>query len=431
MNESLSELTALEQQAQLLLQGGNTEGAAAVYQRIAAADPDHGDAMIFFGEQALVRGDIDTAARIYERASSVHPDRPASWYGLASVAFEQRRFDDTLQTLQHLLTLRPQHVPALLLRGATLEQGGRRDEALPCFFRAIKLAERAPPDRFTPRLRRQLGYAAAVVRAALEQQFEQAYAPLEARHGAAALGRVRSATDAYLGKTPLQFGHPKWRPDLMYISGLPPRPWLERGELPMTRTLEQAIPTIRAELLALLRDDGNFRPYVDFAPETQEARDWRELNGKLDWSCFYFYHHGRRDEDNCARCPATAALLDSLDLMRVDGHGPEIMFSVLRPHTRIKPHYGSVNGRVVIHVPLIIPPNCGALRVAGEARSWVEGECLVFDDSFEHEAWNDSDAVRVVLIVDTWNPALTPAEREAFGAVLVANQRFQAAQGPV
>ena len=101
------------------------------------------------------------------------------------------------------------------------------------------------------------------------------------------------------------------------------------------------------------------------------------------------------------------------------------MFSVLRPHTRIPAHYGAVNGRVIAHLPLIVPENCGALRVGDQQRSWTEGELLMFDDSFEHEAWNDSDETRVVLIFDSWNPAITPAERAAFAAVLQAAQRFE------
>jgi aspartate beta-hydroxylase len=101
------------------------------------------------------------------------------------------------------------------------------------------------------------------------------------------------------------------------------------------------------------------------------------------------------------------------------------MFSVLKPHTRIQAHFGSVNGRLIVHLPLIVPPDCGALRVAGEERGWTEGRCLVFDDSFEHEAWNDSDQTRIVLIFDTWNPDLSHAERHAFATLMQVAKRFE------
>jgi aspartate beta-hydroxylase len=94
------------------------------------------------------------------------------------------------------------------------------------------------------------------------------------------------------------------------------------------------------------------------------------------------------------------------------------MFSVLRPHTHIPPHYGTINGRVIVHLPLIVPENCGALRVAGETRSWVYGKCFAFDDSYAHEAWNHSDETRVVLLFDIWSPFLTEIEIAAFARVI-------------
>jgi aspartyl/asparaginyl beta-hydroxylase (cupin superfamily) len=87
------------------------------------------------------------------------------------------------------------------------------------------------------------------------------------------------------------------------------------------------------------------------------------------------------------------------------------MFSILQPRTRIPPHTGSSNIRTTIHLPLVVPPGCG-FRVGAETREWVEGEAWAFDDTIEHEAWNDSDQVRAILILDGWNPFLTEAERE-------------------
>ena len=112
--------------------------------------------------------------------------------------------------------------------------------------------------------------------------------------------------------------------------------------------------------------------------------------------------------------------LDALPLLRIPGHGPEALFSVLRPGTHIPPHTGVMNGRLTVHLPLVVPPECGALAAAHEPRAWTEGECLVFDDSFVHEAWNRSAHTRVVLIFDAWNPDLTAVEREALAAGIAA-----------
>jgi aspartate beta-hydroxylase len=126
---------------------------------------------------------------------------------------------------------------------------------------------------------------------------------------------------------------------------------------------------------------------------------------------YFFWENGRRDDANCARCPRTAAAIESLPVLDIPGKGPTAMYSILKPHTRIPPHTGTTNARTTIHLPLVVPPGCG-FRVGAEVREWREGEAWAFDDTIEHEAWNDSDSPRAILIIDGWNPLLTEAERE-------------------
>ena len=104
---------------------------------------------------------------------------------------------------------------------------------------------------------------------------------------------------------------------------------------------------------------------------------------------------------------------------QVAGASPNAMFSLLAPRTRIPPHTGVANTRLVCHLPLIVPANCG-FRVGETTREWRVGEAFVFDDTIEHEAWNDSDELRVVLIIDLWAPALSASERDAVAAVIGA-----------
>ncbi len=99
------------------------------------------------------------------------------------------------------------------------------------------------------------------------------------------------------------------------------------------------------------------------------------------------------------------------------------MYSALQPRTRIPPHTGVANFRLVVHLPLVLPPGCG-FRVGSETREWRIGESWVFDDTIEHEAINDSDQIRVVLIWDTWHPALTPVERRLISAMNAALDDF-------
>jgi aspartyl/asparaginyl beta-hydroxylase (cupin superfamily) len=97
-------------------------------------------------------------------------------------------------------------------------------------------------------------------------------------------------------------------------------------------------------------------------------------------------------------------------------NSPTIMFSLLRAGARIAPHTGTHNARLICHLPLIVPPECG-FRVGNEVRQWEEGKLLIFDDTIEHEAWNDSAQDRVVLIFDIWRPELSEQERREIAAL--------------
>jgi len=107
---------------------------------------------------------------------------------------------------------------------------------------------------------------------------------------------------------------------------------------------------------------------------------------------------------------------------------PSAMFSLLKPHTHIPPHNGVTNARLVVHLPLIVPQGC-RFRVGNETREWIPGKAWVFDDTVEHEAWNDSDKLRVVLIFDIWHPHLSAAERELVTALTRGLNAFTGGAG--
>ena len=93
-------------------------------------------------------------------------------------------------------------------------------------------------------------------------------------------------------------------------------------------------------------------------------------------------------------------------------------FSTLRPGATIKPHYAPCNLRVRCHLPLLVPEQeqCG-IRVAGEVRRWEPGKCMIFDDAFEHEVWNEGTQERVVLLFDMWHWELSDDEISAIRAM--------------
>jgi aspartate beta-hydroxylase len=162
-----------------------------------------------------------------------------------------------------------------------------------------------------------------------------------------------------------------------------------------------------------------------FTSEELEKQNLRGLDTPPSWTGYYFYRHGERRADNCESCPRTAAALEDVPLARVPGHAPEVLFSVFTPGTHLLPHRGVTNTRLVAHLPLMVPENC-ALGVGGEVHHWREGRVVVFDDTYEHEAWNRSAKTRVVLIFDVWNPYLIEAERAAVALLVAGIGEFRA-----
>jgi aspartate beta-hydroxylase len=177
--------------------------------------------------------------------------------------------------------------------------------------------------------------------------------------------------------------------------------------------LESASDIIRDELAQIMDRAKNLEPFLKKGePKREEELITSSKDYAPSWDAYFFYRHGDRYTENCEKCPHTAELLDSIPLVRIRDHAPETLFSILRPGTHIMPHCGVTNTRLVTHLPLIVPDDC-ALRVAGELHEWKQDNCVTFDDTFEHEAWNHSDETRVVLIIDSWNPDLTDVERAA------------------
>jgi aspartyl/asparaginyl beta-hydroxylase (cupin superfamily) len=189
-----------------------------------------------------------------------------------------------------------------------------------------------------------------------------------------------------------------------------------------------AADTFRAELLGVLGEDSQgIEPYIAFE-QGVPLRQWHELNHSRRWSAYFLWNQGRRDEAHLKRCPRTAAVLESLPQVDIPGRGPTAFFSILDARTHIPAHTGVTNTRVTVHLPLIVPANC-RFRVGGDTREWRAGSAWVFDDTIEHEAWNDSDAPRAILIFDVWNPELTAVEQALVRETTAALADFYEPEG--
>ena len=141
---------------------------------------------------------------------------------------------------------------------------------------------------------------------------------------------------------------------------------------------------------------------------TRFHRESERIGRTGDWGVAFLYERGRRNDETCAACPVTTRGIETHRSVRT--MAGLIYFSRLRGHTHIDPHRGPTNLRVRCHLALEVPEGDCAIRVGDETRRWEEGRCLVFDDYFDHEAWNHTDEDRLVLIVDLWHPGLSDTE---------------------
>lgn len=191
---------------------------------------------------------------------------------------------------------------------------------------------------------------------------------------------------------------------------LPADEFFDRSHFPWMEQLEAQTDAIRAEFLAMVAGNGgNVRPYVRQDAGTPDNK-WTALDGSLDWGASFLWEYGVPNEMVCAACPQTVAALEALPRADIPGRAPSAFFSLLKPGSRIPAHTGVTNTRAIVHLPLIVPPGC-FFRVGDETRAWREGGAFAFDDTIEHEAWNESEHVRVLLIFDVWNPHLSLEEQ--------------------
>lgn len=211
-------------------------------------------------------------------------------------------------------------------------------------------------------------------------------------------------------------------PNVLFTPYLAQRQFFDPSEFEWSAAIEAATPAIRAELLALIEDEADFQPYVfDYA--NRPSRPGLALNNDPSWSALYLWRDGQRVPDVADRCPATMAALAHVPLTRIGKRTPSALFSRLSPGAHIPPHHGMLNCRMICHLPLIVPPGC-TLRVGNETRAWSEGQLMIFDDSFEHEAHNPSGETRIILLFDAWRPELGAQERAAVSAIFDAIDGF-------
>lgn len=420
----IGEAADLRGKAQAAIQRGDAVLAEQHYRRLLELAPAQVEALQFLASRHFGRGDATRALEMLLVARQAQPDNTAMLHQLGAVQSAVGDWEGAAATLRRCLSLAPHAFVARLRLGIALEQLGDARGALVAYFSAVNTAQtkgRWLGDSTTAAgVRDAVRHAIGTIDTGRRQLFDAIIEPLRKRYGASELTRVDDCLAIYLDEKAPSIPDPRQQPKFLYFPGVPSQTYYPRERFPWQAELETHTATIREELRAVLSQPQQLESFL-LTDSPQDTADLLRASGggNAAWDAYFFHRHGERYADHAASCPQTAALLDALPLVQVREHSPETLFSVLRPGSHILPHRGVSNTRLVTHLPLVVPSDC-ALRVGGEIHEWQEGRCVTFDDTFEHEAWNHSGETRVVLIIDTWNPDLSEAERAAVADLVAA-----------
>ncbi len=420
-------MTTLNEAKRLLREGRVTE-AERVCEAVLERFPDDVEALNIAALAAVRDGKPVRAVAMLERATSLDPANAVSFHHLGRAQETVGNLPAALKSIAESVRLKPDFYLSRLHYAMLLERSDETEASVMQYARALHDAQTREQwinAATTPvGLQKLVKHAVQIVRTRRRALLFAIAANMAGRHGQASMARVEKCLRVYLGEEPKAFPDPRQQPSFLYFPDLPASAYLDRVLFSWIAPLEAQAGAIREELLRLLPSaEGRERV---FTSEELERQNLRGSGAAPGWNGYYFYRHGMRRDDNCSNCPATSAAIDQLPLSHVRDHGPEVLFSVFTPGTHLLPHRGVTNTRVVGHLPLIVPENC-ALKVGGEVHAWQEGKVVVFDDTYEHEAWNHSNEPRVVLIFDVWNPYLTGIEQAAVADVVEAIGGFREA----
>ncbi len=370
------------------------------------------EALVQQGIEALRQGRPQDARTRLEQATGLGINNGAVWLLLAIARAGSSDHAGEEAALNRLLEIEPQSVRGRVLKGDCRARAG--DEPAAVFFYKTAIAHAEG--------RQMSAEALAEVKRA-----EQAMRDLESRGHAQRESKLKAR-----GLAPETWS-PRFRHSLELAAGrrklflqeptafrfpeLPHIQYFDPAQFSWVPALEAATGAIRDELVRLLdKGTDEFRAYIQSDEATLRLDENKALLENKDWSALFLSENGWLAPSVIERCPRTWEAVLQAPVPRISGWGPTAMFSLLKSGARIAPHTGMFNTRLICHLPLIVPDGC-YFRVGNDVRQWEEGKLLIFDDTIEHEAWNEGPDDRVVLIFDIWRPELSEQEKKELTAL--------------
>ena len=185
---------------------------------------------------------------------------------------------------------------------------------------------------------------------------------------------------------------------LAHFAEVPDKPVFENRIFEWAHTLETHWEDILKEFQGISR-------LQEYLPGIQDIQQEQQvLNRDQNWKTFFLYGFGEKARKNCSLCPKTTALIETIPGMKT------AFFSVISGGKHIPAHKGLYKGIIRSHLGLIIPGEKGEcrMRVDDQIHPWEPGKIIIFDDTYDHEVWNDTSETRVVLLLDIERPFRPP-----------------------
>jgi aspartate beta-hydroxylase len=380
------------------------------FESVLALAPTHIEARFRLASVLFQGGAPERAAKELATLVTQSPDNAEIRVRQAQVLSALGDSEGCATALEEAVRIDPANIALQLHHGSVCLEAGNQAAAASAFQRAVimapDMASYARDQRVPEMLRKTMQTALATLTGIRQGFVSEALDATASAFPGADLSRLRAACEQ-CGQV-VDGTVPDQKPTLFHLPDLPARGWYDSELLPWIDDVEARYPAIQQELDDLLSSGAAFAPYLP--ANIAGTSSGSALVGSMEWNSYHFFRDGKEMPSNRAKCPVSAGLVDVVPFPHIRGHSPEIFFSRLRPNTQIEPHFGLMNVRLTVHLALNIPANAG-IRVGDETRTWTPGKVLAFDDSFNHEAWNNSDEERIVLIFESWNPDVSEPER--------------------
>ena len=404
-------------------QQGDTLSAVRVCQEILAVDKNHLSSLRFLADQAMESGDFASAANYLKTLFENSPGDLPVLTQLGQALYRQGKLEQAVAVYTDYWRIKPGNRVIYLTLGCLYVELGNIDKAAQVFSLGEVVDHNLLSLWNNPETNPAVSQMAKTAWDTLRQHHTELHiAAVDASEKLEHLNRIRNAVWPLVDTRAVDYQHPLKRPQVFSIKYNTSPTFFDTNAFPWRGQLEENFQEIRQEILAGLNVAADGRPYLSNRHRLEGAQ-WAPLVNRMSWASVHLYQNGVANDKVIQKFPQTLKALAGVPVATTKGKPSEVFISVLAPNTRIPEHFGVSSAILTAHLPIDVPADCG-LQVHEEIRIPEAGKLIVFDDTWEHSAWNNSDQPRVVLIFELWHPELNEPERQAIARSIQARESW-------